>query len=313
MTTYFGEDDGVTGYGVRGDSVANTGVAGHSTTGNGVRGDSRDGFGVAGFSNGGAAVYGQALAHGAGVRGDSPAGNGVHGESNTGRGVVGRGGDVGVHGESFSHNFGVVGVASNAGIAAFNPNNNHAAYLASECCAAWFTGQVVVTGPLFKGGGGFRIDHPLDPAERYLAHSFVESPDMKNVYDGVALLDAAGETVVHLPLWFDRINAEFRYQLTAIGSPAPNLHVSQEIAGNRFKISGGQPNMKVCWQVTGIRQDAWANAHRIAVEEHKSADERGLYLHPELYGAATEKHMGRARHAPQKPQTPDLGGANAHS
>ena len=50
--------------------------------------------------------------------------------------------------------------------------------------------------------------------------------------------------------------------------------------------------MKVSWQVTGIRQDAWANAHRIPVEEEKPEQERGFYLHPELYSAAEEK--GRA-------------------
>jgi hypothetical protein len=44
----------------------------------------------------------------------------------------------------------------------------------------------------------FRIDHPLDPANKYLNHSAVESPDMKNIYDGVVTLDADGEAVVEL-------------------------------------------------------------------------------------------------------------------
>ena len=57
--------------------------------------------------------------------------------------------------------------------------------------------------------------------------------------------------------------------------------------------------MEVSWQVTGIRQDAWANAHRIPVEEEKNARERGYYLHPELYGAPEEKQIEWARN-PQR-------------
>jgi hypothetical protein len=41
---------------------------------------------------------------------------------------------------------------------------------------------------------------------------------------------------------------------------------------------------KVSWQVTGVRQDVWANKNRIQVEEAKSERERGFYLHPEAFG-----------------------------
>ena len=54
--------------------------------------------------------------------------------------------------------------------------------------------------------------------------------------------------------------------------------------------------MEVSWQVTGIRQDVWANAHRIPVEVEKSERERGYYIHPELYGAPEEKSIEWARH-----------------
>jgi hypothetical protein len=192
--------------------------------------------------------------------------------------------------------FGVVGQASNAGVAAFNPDNNHAAYLASGCCAAWFTGDVAVTGRLVKGGGGFRIDHPLDPAHKFLAHSFVESPDMKNIYDGVVTADANGEATVALPGYFDAVNHEFRYQLTPIGGPAPELHVSREIHGNQFAIAGAKPRMRVSWQVTGTRHDAWAAANRIEVEPRKRDQEHGFYLHPELHGHGPEQSIGRLLH-----------------
>jgi hypothetical protein len=146
--------------------------------------------------------------------------------------------------------------------------------------AGWFAGDVNVTGTLFKGGGGFKIDHPLDPENQYLNHSFVESPDMKNVYDGVVVLDANGEAWVELPAYFETLNKDFRYQLTAIGAPAPGLYVAQEIEDNRFQVGGGSPGLKVSWQVIGIRQDPYAEAHPIPVEEDKSAQERGKYLHP---------------------------------
>jgi hypothetical protein len=146
------------------------------------------------------------------------------------------------------------------------------------------SGDLDVRGTLTKAAGDFKIDHPLDPANKYLSHSFVESPDMKNVYDGVAVLDDAGEAVVRLPDWFEALNRDCRYQLTPLGGPARDLHVAEEVCDNQFKIAGGPPGMKVCWQVTGIRQDAYANAHRTVVEEEKAEGERGRYLHPELFG-----------------------------
>ncbi len=150
--------------------------------------------------------------------------------------------------------------------------------------AGYFAGDVHVTGTLTKGGGAFKIDHPLDPANRYLYHSFVESPDMKNIYDGVTVLDAQGMAWVDLPEWFEAVNRDFRYQLTAIGAPGPNLYVADEIAGNRFRIAGGDPGMKVSWMITGIRHDPYAEVHRVPVEEDKPSHESGKYLHPEAYG-----------------------------
>ncbi len=83
--------------------------------------------------------------------------------------------------------------------------------------AAYFSGDVYVNGTLGKAGGGFKIDHPLDPANQYLQHSFVESPDMMNVYNGNIRTDANGEATVMLPL-FEALNRDFRYQLTVIGN-----------------------------------------------------------------------------------------------
>jgi hypothetical protein len=143
-------------------------------------------------------------------------------------------------------------------------------------------GSLVVNGTVSKGGGSFKIDHPLDPENKTLSHSFVESPDMMNIYNGNAVLDRRGEAVITLPDYFQALNRDFRYQLTCIGGFAP-VYIAREIRGNSFKIAGGKPGMKVSWQVTGVRQDAYANAHRIPVEEVKPAPERGTYLHPDAF------------------------------
>ena len=161
--------------------------------------------------------------------------------------------------------------------------------------AGFFQGNVGINGVLSGGGASFRIDHPLDPANRYLSHSAVESPDMMNIYNGNVVTDANGDAVVPLPEWFETLNRDFRYQLTVIGQFAQAI-VTAEVANHQFSIKTDKPAVKVSWQVTGIRQDAWANAHRIPVEEQKNARERGHYLSPELYGAPEEAGIQWARH-----------------
>jgi hypothetical protein len=66
--------------------------------------------------------------------------------------------------------------------------------------------------------------------------------------------------------------------------------------GNHFKIAGGTAGARVSWQVTGVRQDAWANAHRVQVEEEKPMGERGTYLHPELFGQPAPVTSGPTKH-----------------
>jgi hypothetical protein len=182
-------------------------------------------------------------------------------------------------------NFGLCGVAE--GSKGFSCGIFGTAGGSDSSLAGLFVGDVVVTGWLSKGAGCFKIDHPLDPENKYLYHSFVESPDMMNVYNGNVLLDSQGEAVVELPDYFDAVNQDFRYQLTCIGQFAP-VYVAQEISRNSFKIAGGEPGMTVSWQVTGIRRDPYAEANRIQVEVEKSPEEQGKYLHPELYGLGQE-------------------------
>ncbi len=118
---------------------------------------------------------------------------------------------------------------------------------------------------------------------------------MMNIYNGNVTTDAQGNAVVTLPEWFEALNRDFRYQLTVIGQFAQAM-VAGEIANHQFSIKTDKPNVKVSWQVTGVRQDAWANAHRIPVEVSKPEQERGLYMHPELFGQPSERGIVAHRH-----------------
>jgi len=161
--------------------------------------------------------------------------------------------------------------------------------------AGIFNGDVDITGKLSKGSGSFKIDDPLDPANKYLYHSFVESPDMMNIYNGNVVTDGRGMATVTLPDWFEALNRDFRYQLTVVGQFAQAI-VATEVHNNEFTIRTDKPGVKVSWQVTGIRQDAYANAHRIPVEQDKPEKERGHYLYPDLFGHADDDSVFAARH-----------------
>jgi hypothetical protein len=279
-----GDDDGVSGLSLAGNGVRGVGGAGGRELGAGVFGSSNSGFGVRGVSTArdgtvgvtfgrGVGVSGLhfSLESGTGVSGVSVLKNGIEGFSFTGIGVRGEGRNGGVHGVSTS-------AAPNAGgVIGENPNG----------FAGVFLGKVRITGSLSKGGGGFEIDHPLDPENRCLSHSFVESPDMLNVYNGNVTTDAKGEAVVTLPDYFEALNQEFCYQLTVMGQFAQAI-VADEIRDSRFMIKSDRPRVKVSWQVTGIRKDAWAVANRIPVEAEKTADEKGHYLHPDLWQRPAE-------------------------
>ena len=156
--------------------------------------------------------------------------------------------------------------------------------------AGYFSGDVYVGGTLSKSAGTFKIDHPLDPENKYLQHSFVESPDMLNIYNGNIVTDNNGFARVELPNYFDALNMDFRYQLTVIGTFAQAI-IAEEISNNQFAIRTDEPNIKVSWQVTGVRKDAWAQSHRIEAEVDKPPHEIGTYLNPIELGQPIEKHV----------------------
>jgi trimeric autotransporter adhesin len=212
-----------------------------------------------GFGSGGIGIYGQGGKGGGGADG---AGGTFQGGSNIG------GGD---------------GIDAFPGIGAL---------------AGFFSGDIQVTGAISAGTKDFKIDHPLDPANKYMVHASIESSEMMNLYTGNVMTDAQGEAVVQLPDWFEAVNRDFRYQLTVIGQFAQAI-VSSEIYNHQFTIRTNAPNVKVSWQVTGVRHDAYAKAYPLVVEQEKEQRLKGFYIHPELYGAPEEKQIEWARH----PQT----------
>ena len=262
-----------------------------------------DGVGVAGLGNLGD--------DSAGVDGRADNGYGVYGLSANNIGVVG------IRGKGFSdfQTRGILGTTNNAiegvsrvpggkGIAGVAHNGANAVGVYGESTggiAGFFRGRVTVTESILTNqiftdkitGASklFRIDHPLHPAEKYLSHTTVESDEMANVYSGNVALDARGEAWVRLPDWFEALNTDFRYQLTCVGGFAP-VYVAREITNHRFRIAGGRAGMKVSWQVTGVRQDAYAKAHPLQVEQAKPVAERGHYLHPAAFGLPASSGIG---------------------
>ncbi len=177
---------------------------------------------------------------------------------------------------------GYFGSSNQASISSYDWSSLQSRPMTINASTVTIGGNLSVSGTLSKGAGSFKIDHPLDPTNKYLYHSFVESPDMKNIYDGVATTDDDGFATITMPVWFEALNRDFRYQLTVIGTGTwARARVSREIESNRFTIETDVPNTKVSWQVTGIRKDAYANAHRIMVEEEKSSNDKGTCMHPE--------------------------------
>lgn len=162
--------------------------------------------------------------------------------------------------------------------------------------AGFFEGDVHVTGELSKGSGTFKIDDPIDPENKYLYHSFVESPDMMNIYNGNITTDANGIAEVTMPAYFDALNKDFRYQLTSIGTFAQAI-VKKELDGNHFTVQTSQPNVKVSWQVTGVRKDKFAEAHRVKEEVEKEPWNKGFYLHAKEFGLDKTKSIANRQQA----------------
>jgi hypothetical protein len=281
----------------------------------GYSGPGQKAIGVLGFSAEGEGIGG--LGGYAGVRGitKKAGGRGVIGEYQrtgpaAGRGFSDQFGDAdsgvtrGYLGTETAGVHGVSEIEDGKGVAGKANTGKNAVAVYGESTvglAGFFRGRVTITEHLLvnkifaktisaesgiiggAAGKFFKIDHPIDPANKFLYHASIESPELKNLYDGVVTLDDSGAATVVLPEWFEALNKDFRYQLTCIGGFA-SVYIAKEVHNGSFEIAGGRPGMKVSWQVTGVRHDVYATKHPMNVEEAKKSVERGKYLYPVEYG-----------------------------
>ena len=223
----------------------------------------------------------------AGFGGDGVIAEGGFGLNRSGAGVIARGAtsETGVGGD------GIQAIAGSCRSPAF------------DGLAGAFDGDVTVSQNLRVQGNvttdgnltafgikQFKIDHPLDPENKYLYHAAIESSEVLNVYSGNVVTDAIGQAVVPLPNWFESINRDFRYQLTVVGTFAQAI-VGDEIKNNRFTIRTSAPGVRVSWQVTGVRSDVVMLKHPFKVEKEKPDVERGTYLSPESFNQPEEKNV----------------------
>jgi hypothetical protein len=171
-------------------------------------------------------------------------------------------------------NFGVYGIV--------NGTDNYAGY---------FVGNVKIVGNLSKGGGGFLIDHPLDPLNKTLRHNFVESPENLCLYRGKAQLDSKGKATVKMPDYFAALTKEEEalVNLTPIGkTPFPSSYEWNK-KFTAFTIYG-TPDTEVAYLVLADRDDPVIHQLASPVEEEKGDTEKGKLFYPEAYGYA--KGMG---------------------
>jgi hypothetical protein len=309
-----------------GDITNRVGVAGIGYNGSGTS------IGVYGYvpgsaSSGNGAVHGEyfGTGSGSGVQGWSMAGsgNGVTGIKNNS--VAGGAGVRGVNNSTVIPAYGVYGTSSGMGLTSYggyftstgvDATSLHArgsingtvpwafwAYdpvqSANNTYAGAFSGDVDITGNMAAGSKSFKIDHPLDPTNKYLFHSCIESPDMMNIYNGNITTDAHGEAVIVLPGYFQALNTDCKYQLTCLGQFA-QATVSKKIMSNQFSIKTDKPFVEVSWQVTGVRNDLYSQKHRIIPELAKTGMAKGKYVHPELYGFGLEMAGDRRSLIPQQ-------------
>lgn len=277
------------GSGVTVVSVPTEGAGGAFTGQHGVYGKSSNssGVGVVGVGNNGSNYYTNS-------DGSGGAFTGYHGvyststNSGSGTGVIG----VGNGGSYYLNGSGSGGAftGTSYGVAAWSLQSGGAAVYGNATGGGWAIygqGNLGIT-----GSKSFVIDHPLDPENKILKHYCIESPEVLNLYRGIALLDDYGVAQVELPEYFTALNINFSYNLTAIGKPAPDIFIKEEIDKNgRFTIAGGEARQKISWVVYAERNDAYLqqNPESKEVEIEKKDENKGKYLMPQLYGQPIEK------------------------
>jgi len=313
-----GDDFGIIGQAVHSTALPSTGVAGVGDFGivgrtlgitsyppiplAGVGGISTDDVGVSGGSLNNHGLHGETrAANMAGVYGiaNQINANGIGGRNFSRQTEGYLAGEYGAHGKNGNYS-GYLGY-SDGGVVGIHTPSSRYGYLGMSTRAGFFNGDVridgdlVVSGSITGGSKMFAIDHPLDPQNMYLYHAAIESAEMLNVYSGNVVLNANGEAVVQLPDYFESLNSDIRYQLTCIGGWA-QIYIAEEVRDNRFSIAGGTPGLKVSWEITGRRHDAWAEKNPLIPDVAKTGKERGKYIHPEAFNAPESSSIGYEEH-----------------
>ena len=259
-------------------TTANAAVLGQSSgAARGVTGE------VTAAGTGDAAVRGNNLRTSGGMGVEGVGFNGVSGQTNQRQGYGVFGQNFNLTGPTTEDATGVGGLGL-YGVVGQSVNAATGAGIASA-------DNIIAFGTLFVyGTKNFRIDHPLDPENKYLNHFSIESDEVLNIYRGTVAFDASGNAEVQLPVWFDAVNKNASYQLTPIGGYAP-IYIAQKIVDGKFIISGGQAGMEVSWAVYAERNDPYLQQHPEAreVEPAKPEENKGQYLRPDVYNQPAEK------------------------
>lgn len=153
--------------------------------------------------------------------------------------------------------------------------------------------RLQVVGTLTATTKLFTIDHPLDPANAVMRHATVESDEYLNLYRGKVVTDGKGYATVSVPAWFEALNKDVQHQLTVVDEEDSDrwvmAKVVRKLKNGSFTIRTSEPNAEVEWLLTGARNDAYARAHPLVVEEMKPREIRGRYLNPEEHGAPVDQ------------------------
>ena len=143
-----------------------------------------------------------------------------------------------------------------------------------------------------SGLKAFNIDHPADPANKMLRHFSIESNEVLNMYRGTQVFNSNGKAIVELPEYYDLVNINPSYQLTAVGASMPNLYIEKEITNGQFVIAGGIEGKKVSWAITAERNDPYLQQNpQSKLVEVSKGERSGKYFMPELYGQPKEKSI----------------------
>lgn len=159
-------------------------------------------------------------------------------------------------------------------------------------------------GDIAGSSKSFIIDHPIDPANKYLKHFSIESDEVLLIYRGQAILDENGKAYIELKDYQKAISKNITYSLTPIGSPTI-FYVEEEVdEAGLFVIAGDKPGAKVNWTIYAERDDAYFKAYpsKKVIEIEKTEETKGFYIHPVAHGKTTKEGLDQPAIIPREEQ-----------